>query len=135
MCAGVAGAGRRAAAAAGAAAHGAAGAAVDAAPRARAAAAVPLPGAGRAGGARRAARRHLPLHAEAAAGLRAQPARLHGLHLEPDHTSGPGEHHHHTQSQSDSLGATLFVVQRGSRLDLLWTLTTLFSVPMINFDQ
>lgn len=92
--AGVAAAGRRGrvAAAAGAAAHGAAGAAVDAAPRARAAAAVPLPGARRGGRARGAQRRHLPLHAEAAAGLGAQPARLHGLHLGEDRRRRPREY-------------------------------------------
>lgn len=77
--------------AAGAAAHGAAGAAEHAAPRARAAPAVPLPGAGRLGHARRAGRGHLPLHAQAAAGLRARPAPQHGLHLGQDHRRRPGQ--------------------------------------------
>ncbi|XP_041978597.1 uncharacterized protein LOC121732708 isoform X2 [Aricia agestis] len=85
----VAGAGRGRAAAAAAAADGAAGAAEHAAPGARAADPVPLPGAGpgrRACGARGW---HLPLHAQAAAGLRARPAQLHGLHLGPDHRRRP----------------------------------------------
>lgn len=82
----------RAPAAARPAAHGAAGAAEHAAPRARAAHPVPLPGAGRVGGARRAQRGHLPLHAQAAAGLRARPARLHGLYLGQDHRCRPREY-------------------------------------------
>lgn len=90
---GVAGAGRRGThpRAARPAAHGAPSPALDAAPRPRSAAALPVPGAGRAGGARRAARGHLPLYAEATAGFRPQLACLHGLHMEPDHTPGPGE--------------------------------------------